>query len=125
VPSKPKAQLAREHLDQALLGVEAEDATEAVTWLFVALEAAITALALDAGQVVEPKHWKKAELAHELFVDGRVAHDFAPTLRTLNEARKEAVYDGEDPHLGGSSLEDLAADVEAAVQLAEEGNNAA
>jgi hypothetical protein len=39
----------------------------------------------------------------------------------LNEARKEAVYEGEEPDLDGQSLEDLAVNVEAAVELAEEG----
>lgn len=74
---------------------------------------------------MEPKHWKKAELAHQLFDDGRVEHDFAPTLMALNAARKEALYEGEDPHLGGSSLEEIAAEVEIAVELAQEGSDAA
>lgn len=47
--------------------------------------------------------------------------DFAPTLRTLNDARKKAVYEGEEPDLGDESLEDLATDVESAVDLAEGG----
>lgn len=37
----------------------------------------------------------------------------------INEARKVATYDGDDPDLGEASLEDLAADVEAAVVIAE------
>ena len=47
--------------------------------------------------------------------------ELAPTLRILNNARKEAVYDGEEPDLDGQSLEDIAAIVEGAVLLAEEG----
>jgi hypothetical protein len=39
----------------------------------------------------------------------------------VNSARKEAIYEGEEPDLDGQSLEDVATDVEAAVQLAEEG----
>jgi hypothetical protein len=47
-----------------------------------------------------------------------VSIDFAPTLRTLNNARKTAVYEGEEPDLGDQSLEELAADVESAVDEA-------
>jgi hypothetical protein len=39
----------------------------------------------------------------------------------LNAARKEAIYEGEEPDLDGQSLDDVAAEVEAAVELAEEG----
>jgi hypothetical protein len=42
------------------------------------------------------------------------------TLRTLNEARKEAVYEGEEPELEGQSLEDIRANVATAVELAEQ-----
>lgn len=67
----------------------------------------------------------KVQLAREhleqLFKRGAVAVDLAPPLRTLNEARKEAIYDGEEPELDGQSLEDLAGEVEAAVELAEKG----
>jgi hypothetical protein len=44
-------------------------------------------------------------------------------LRTLNAARKEAVYEGEEPDLGDQSLEDLAAEIESAVDLAERGTS--
>ncbi|HEY8304520.1 MAG TPA: hypothetical protein VIG42_08030 [Solirubrobacteraceae bacterium] len=119
---KAKAQLAREHLDRALPAVEAEDYTEAVTWLFVSLEAAIAAIADQHGVSIPPKHWRKVEIAEELFNKGHIYFDFGPVLRTLNNARKEAVYEGEEPDLDDQSLEDLAADVETAVELAEAGS---
>jgi hypothetical protein len=118
---KAKPQLAREHLGRALPAVAAVDYTEAVTWLFASLEAAVAALADQHGVSIEPKHWKKAEVAEQLFAQGAVSIDFAPALRTLNNARKKAVYEGDEPDLGDQSLEDLAADVESAVELAEGG----
>jgi hypothetical protein len=121
VSPKAKAQLAREHLERALPAVEAEDYTEAVTWLFVSLEAAVAALADQHGVAIEPKHWQKAVVAEDLYGRGTVPTDLAPALRTLNAARKEAVYEGEEPDLGGQSLEDLAIEVEAAVDLAGRG----
>jgi hypothetical protein len=87
----------------------------------VSLEAAIAAPADRHCVSIEPKHWQKAEVAEDLYGRGAVPTDFAPALRTLNAARKEAVYEGEEPDLDGQSLEDLAAEVEAAVDLAERG----
>lgn len=118
---KAKTQLAREHLERALPAVVAADYTEAVTWLFASLEAAVAALADQHGISIEPKHWKKAEVAERLFAEGAVPIDFAPALRGLNSARKKAIYEGEEPDLGDRSLEDLAAEIEAAVELAEAG----
>jgi hypothetical protein len=122
VSPKAKAQLAREHLNRALPAVEAEDYTEAVTWLFVSLEAAIAAITDRHGVPTPPMHWKKAEIAEQLFKDGLIAVDFGPVLRTLNDARKEAIYEGEEPDLDGQSLEDVATDVETAVKMAEGGS---
>ena len=59
------------------------------------------------------------EIAEELFNKGQVSFDFGQVLRMLNDARKEAIYEGEEPELEGQSLEDVAADVETAVEIAE------
>lgn len=118
---KAKTQLAREHLERALPAVAAEDYTEAVTWLFASLEATVAALADQHGVLIEPKHWKKAEVAEQLFVQGTLSTNLAPALRELNNARKKAIYEGEEPDLGDGSLEDLAIEIEAAVELAEAG----
>lgn len=117
--TKSKAQLAREHLERALPAVATGDYTEVVAWLFVSLEAAIAAVAARHGLEVEPKHWQKLDVAQQLQTQGRLGGDVAATLRTLNEARKQALYDGEEPDLDGKSLEDLAAAVESAVERAE------
>lgn len=116
---KAKAQLAREHLERAQPAVSAEDYTEAVTWLFAALEAAIVAVAQRHGLDTPKQHWKKAEAAEKLRRSGVLPHDLSETLGVLNEARKVAVYEGEDPEFGSRSLESIAGEVEAAVELAE------
>ncbi len=117
---KAKAQLAREHLDRALPAVAIEDYTEAVTWLFAALEAAIVAVAEHHRIDTQKQHWKKADVAKELHNSAILAHDFSDTLDVLNEARKIAIYEGDVPDLGDQSLEDIAAGVETAVELAEQ-----
>lgn len=118
--AKSKAQLAREHLERALPAVTAEDYTEAVTWLFAALEAAIVAVADRHGIDTQKQHWKKAEAAKQLNESGVLPDDFSDALDTLNEARKVAIYEGTEPDLGDQSLEDIAAEVETAVDLASE-----
>lgn len=84
----------------------------------MSLEAAIAAVAERYGLKTEPKHWQKLEIAEQLRDEGALGDDVAATLRSLNEARKEALYEGEEPDLGGKSLEDLATVVETTVELA-------
>lgn len=112
--------LAREHLDRALPAVAAQDHTEAVAWLFVSLEAAIVSVANAQGLDTKKAHWKKAEVAAELCATGVLPIDYADALKLLNEARKAVFYEGEDPDLGGRSLEDIASTVESAVERAEQ-----
>lgn len=119
--SKSKAELAREHLERALPEVSVGNLTEAVTWLFVALEAAIAALAAANDIPIEPKHWLKAEVGTELSKRGVVKADLGELARVLNDARKEALYEGEEPELGAWSLGDISTAVEAAVKAAEGG----
>jgi hypothetical protein len=117
---RPKHELAREHLDRGLSGVTASDAAEAVAWLFLSLEAAIVSVAEKHGLDTQKQHWKKAEVAKELHTRGVLPHDYSDLLGLLNEARKAATYEGDEPDLEGQSLEDIAAEVEAAVKLAEQ-----
>jgi len=91
-----------------------------VAWLFVSLEAAIVAVADAQGLDTRKAHWKKAEVATELHATGVLPTDYADTLKLLNEARKAVFYEGEDPDLGGLSLEDIASTVESAVEQAEQ-----
>jgi uncharacterized protein YutE (UPF0331/DUF86 family) len=120
VSPKAKATLAREHLERALPAVTAGDFTEAVTWLFASLEAAIVSVADTEGIDTKKQHWKKAEVAQQLHEAGILPYDFSDTLDLLNDARKTVIYDGDEPDLGESSLEDIAGDVETAVELAEQ-----
>ncbi len=120
VSPRAKHELAREHLDRGLAGVSANDATEAVAWLFLSLEAAIVSVADKHGLDTKRQHWRKADVAKELHARDVLPHDFSDILRLLNEARKVATYEGDDPELEGQSLEDIAADVETAVELAEQ-----
>lgn len=99
----------------------ADDYPEAVIWLFASLEATVMALAESHGVAVQPKHHRKVEVAAQLHADGRVPTDLAPALRMLNHARKQAIYDGDEPDLGAWSLQTLADEVEQAVELAEGG----
>jgi predicted AAA+ superfamily ATPase len=117
---RSKAVLAREHLDRALPAVAAEDHAEAVAWLFVSIEAAIVAVADAQGLDTKKAHWRKAEVATELHASGALPVDYADTLKLLNEARKAVFYEGEDPDLGGQSLDDIALIVESAVEQAEQ-----
>ena len=116
---RPKHELAREHLDRGLAGVTSGDAAEAVAWLFLSLEAAIVCVAEKHGLDTRKQHWRKAEVAQQLYKRGVLPHDYSDSLRVLNEARKVATYEGDEPDFEGESLEDIAADVEAAVELAE------
>jgi hypothetical protein len=120
VSPRAKHELAREHLDRGLAGVSANDATEAVAWLFLSLEAAIVSVADKHGMDTKRQHWKKAEVAKDLYSQGALPQDFSSILQLLNEARKVATYEGDEPELEGQSLEDIAADVEIAVELAEQ-----
>jgi len=99
--------------------VTADDTAEAVAWLFLSLEAAIVSVADKHGLDTKKQHWRKAEVAKELHDRGVLPHDFSDRLRLLNEARKVATYEGDEPYLGELSLEDIAVDVETAVELAE------
>jgi hypothetical protein len=99
---KARHELAREHLNRGLAGVTAGDSTEAVTWLFLALEAAIVAVADKHGLDTRKKHWLKADAARDLHRKRVLAHDYSSTL--LNEARKAVTYEGDEPDLRGQSL---------------------
>jgi hypothetical protein len=62
----------------------------------------------------------KADAAQELFRRGLVTEDLSEPLRSLNQARKDATYEGEDPQLSQEDLEALTEQIEAVVAAAEE-----
>lgn len=117
---KAKSQLAREHLNRALSAIADDDYTEAVTWLLASLEAAIVGIAEQQNLDTPRHHWKKVKVAEELHQGGHLPLDISDLLDLLNDARKEAIYEGEEPDLGDRSLQDIAREAETIVEIAEE-----
>jgi hypothetical protein len=115
-----KAELARKHLTRASTAFEAGDPVVGVTFLHLAAEAAVVALSDRNGITTERQHWRKAEAATELHERGVLSTDLSPILDLLNQARKDAGYEGEDPDFGDWTSDSLLNAVEDAVQTAEE-----
>ena len=118
--ARSKSQLAREHLTRASDALAAGDLVVAVTFLHLSAEAAVVAVAAARGIETERQHRSKAQAARELHAQGVVPDDLSPILELLNQARKDASYEGEDPDLGGQDPALLVARVEVVVQVAEE-----
>ncbi|MGH2903507.1 MAG: HEPN domain-containing protein [Solirubrobacteraceae bacterium] len=116
-----KSDLACEHLARARTAFEAGDPVVGVTFLHLAAEAAIVALSELHGITTERQHWRKAEAASELRARGIVSVDLNPILALLNQARKDAGYEGEAPDLGDWTTKDLVDTVEVVVDVARDG----
>lgn len=125
VSPQSKADLARSHLTRATTAFEAGDLVVGVTFLHLAAEAAIVALSALNGISTERQHWRKAEAATELHARGILSIDLSPILALLNQARKDAGYEGEDPDLGEWTSERLLSTVEEAVDVADRATRAA
>lgn len=119
---RSRAGLAREHLSRAARAIDSGDMVVAVTFLHLASEAAVVSLADRYGVPTERVHWRKAEAATELYERGILADDLAPAMALLNQARKDAGYEGEEPDTGRWTPEDLLALIETAVEAAERGD---
>jgi hypothetical protein len=117
--SKPKMEVAREHLAKAQEEAGGGDLRDAVQWSFASLEAAIDALAETRGIAIDEKHWKRTEAATQLHKEGLLPKDLAGLHRLLNEERKGMFYEGEDPDLGDYSIKDVLVEIETAVEIAE------
>jgi len=118
VSPKDKRELAREHLGDAQAAIEDERIKDAVNALFYAGEAAVVALADNHEIDTKQHHGLKADAATQLHKDGALAEDYGPLLRTLNQARKDIWYEGEEPDLD-DDVESIASQVEALVEAAE------
>ena len=116
---KDKRQLAREHLHAAQSAVEDGRLNDAINALFYASEAAVVAVADRHGIDTKKHHALKADAASALHERGVLREDYGLVLRVLNQARKDIWYEGEEPELGGE-LDDLLAQVEALVEIAQE-----
>lgn len=117
---RPKHELAREHLSLARDDIDREDVRGAVSALFYAAEAAITAISEAHSIDTKRNHRLKADAATELSKRGLVDEDFGPLLRTLNQQRKDVWYEGEEPDFGEESVSDVADHVESLVEAAED-----
>lgn len=117
--SKPKVEVAREHLGKAQEEATAGDLRDAIQWSFASLEAAIDALAEKHGIAIDEKHWRRSEAATELHEKGVVPTDLSGRHRLLNEERKAMFYEGEEPDLGDLSVEDVLVEIETVVEIAE------
>lgn len=117
--SKPKVEVAREHLSKAQEEAAAGDLRDAVQWSFASLEAAIDALAEKHGIKIGEKHWRRRDAAAELCGKGVLPRDLSELHQLLNEERKAMFYEGEDPDLGELTIEDVIREVETAVRMAE------
>jgi len=118
VSPKDKRELAREHLDDARSAIKDERLKDAVNALFYAGEAAVVAVAEHHGIDTKKHHAIKADAATQLHSDGTLAQDYGPLLRTLNQARKDIWYEGEEPDLS-DELDAIADQVETLVEAAE------
>lgn len=116
---KPRAELARQHLETARGHVEENAEGDAVNALFYAAEAAIDGLAQAHGIDTKKHHYLKASAATQLHERGVLEDDVAPLLRQLNQARKDIWYEGEDPDFGERTLEDVFVEVERLVEAGE------
>ena len=114
-----KAGLAPEHFTRASGAFEAGDPVAGVMFLHLAAEAAVVALAELQGIATERQHWRKGQAATELHAHGVLSTDLGPILGLLNQARKDASYEGEQPDFGDWTSEELLSIVEDAVQAAE------
>jgi len=116
---RAKHELAREHLSTAQRELDAGAFVPAIMFLHLAAEAAVVALAESEGIDTRRRHDLKADAAEELFRRGIVSEDLSEVLRSLNQVRKDATYEGEDPDLSAEDLETLAQRIETIVVVAE------
>jgi len=119
VSPKAKVEIAKEHLAKAQEELNG-DHRDAVQWTFASLEAAIDALAAEAGIPIDQQHWKRTDAAKQLHQTGVLPSDLSELHSELNFLRKAIFYDGEDIEEAGFSVEDAVVDVEAVVEIASE-----
>lgn len=115
---KKKHELAREHLDDARTAIDEERTKDAVNALFYGGEAAVVSLADHYEIDTKKQHRLKADAASQLYSEKHLNEDYGPMLRTLNQARKDIWYEGEEPELVGE-LKAIADEVETLVEAAE------
>ena len=117
--SKPKVEVAREHLTKAQEEADGGDLRDAVQWAFASLEATIDALAEPRGIEIDEKHWKRTEAVAQLHRDGVLPKDLSDLHRELNHLRKGVFYEGDELEPDDIAIEDTLTQIETAVEIAE------
>jgi hypothetical protein len=113
-----RRRMAAEHVERARRAVAEGDHTAAITWLHLAAESAVVALALHHGLAPAYGHWQRSNAARALVDRGVLDPAVPPLLIRLNTERKAAVYEGRPVDLRGRTLEGVLADVDALVAVA-------
>lgn len=111
---------ARKHVDlakkqfesAATAAWEPADAAGCVTNAFYAYENLIVAVAEAHGRTWAPSHYKKADLAAELFKDKILTMDLHDTVLRMNDLRKDVSYGEPGEELATADLEDIVGDLE-------------
>ncbi len=111
---------ARKHLDlakeqwesAACAAWEPEDAAGCVTNAFYAYENLIVAVAEAYGRRWKPSHYKKSELATELFSEKILSTDVGEIILKLNDLRKDVSYGEPGFELADANLEDIVSELE-------------
>lgn len=88
--------------------MEEDDLVVGITFLHLAAEAAVVAVADMRGVETQRRHDLKAKAATALHEAGALPDDLGPDLRALNELRKAVTYEGEDVALSADELNALA-----------------
>ena len=111
---------ARDHLDLAKKQWERaasdswtpKDHASCVTNAFYAYENLLVAVAEAHGKQWTKSHYKKAELASELFKAKILATDVSGTILRMNDLRKDVSYGEPGDELADADLEDIVGDLE-------------
>jgi hypothetical protein len=112
-PAREKLALAEKHLDKVLAAWSEPDWADLAIYGLYCLEAAVEAAASAVGVSVTKQHWRKANVAAELF-EGHQLPDVESLMSALNDARKAEAYgDIVAPEL---DAEDVATEIERYVE---------
>lgn len=111
---------AREHLDVATAQLERAqvdwwepaDPSSCVTNVFYAYENLVVAAAEAHDLPWKKDHFKKADLAHELYEKKTLTRDLRDEILRLNELRKDVSYGKPGAELGDEDLEGLLCELE-------------
>lgn len=110
--ARKHADLARKQWEKAATDAwEPEDAAGCVTNAFYAYENLIVAVAEAHGRAWERSHYKKANLAAELFKDKILSKDLRDIILRMNDLPKDVSYGEPGEELATADLEEIVCDL--------------